>query len=455
MQKICWFTRKMGIGCALLSAACLMVCAVRGEDAEVAAQLRAQGSLYLQAADTLDARAATIATQAARISALEALVADLRGDLKPANFAFLGRASVSVGMACGGLAHDPVTGWWYTVGQAGNPPFNLYRFRLPAPNAATVQAAAQVELIGAINNPADVLKMAGQALVGCKGLLWEGNDTLLVNYGSYYANGNNTNFLARYNVVSKSITGGPWMVEAAISSERTKGMTLVAPPALARATGRPLMSFGVIGSTPQLQSWGLGLVALDRPVASPVPATVVAHWPMKIWPGSNPIIPFSDYPGDAAYALMYLQRAADGSVVKTPMTGNSRFHGGCFIGDKHLIAFGNAGHGHTWYGNKDDYADVPSLLDPTKPTTSVSAARGGHVEANIDKWWLFRVDDIASKFAAGDKLISHYATGRVATLGGTVPLQSTAFGQAVYVDGRLYVICSGGPSPQILTWSVP
>ena len=448
-------------GIAVVTVAAWLCSCAWGQES-VSQQLRTQGQLYTSAADTLDSQAATISTQAAKIVELEARIAELRGDLKPSDFSFLGRVRIpSVGMTCSGLAYDPATGWWYTVGAAGNAPFNLYRFKMPTPDPATLGTATQVELVGPINNAADVLKMAGQALVNCKGLLWEGDGKLLINYGSYYANGFNLMVLARFDVNAKAIVAGPWMVDAAISSETVKGMTMFAPPKLAEATGLPLLSFGVRGSTPQKQSHGLGLVALGNPIAGQptVPASIISHWPMKIWPGSNPVIPYSDYPNDEAYPVVYLQRAADGTVIKTPMTGGAYFGSGCVVKGKFVMAFGSTDWGNKWYGNNNDFQDVPSLIDPTKMTIGNGTYRGGYVESTIDKYWLYRVEDITSKFAAGDKLISHYATGRISDLGGgvPVPLQSTTFGQAVEVDDFIHVICHGivgGGNAQVLVFKV-
>lgn len=430
---------------------------------DLSTRLREHANLYSDSADALDAQAATISDLTAKVAELDKRLAELRGDLKPSDFMFLGRAKVpSVGMTCSGLAHDPATGWWYTVGQAGNAPFNLYRLKLPPTlDPATLGTATQVEFVGAVNNAADILKMNGQALVSCKGLLWEGDGKILANFGSFYANGFNLNCLARFDVNTKSVVGGPWMMDASISSETVKGMTMFAPPKLAEATGMPLLSLGVKGSTPQKQSHGIGLVALANPVAGQptVAAKIVAHWPMKIWPGSNPVVPYSDYPNDAALPVVYLQRAADGAVIKTPMTGTAVFHSGCPIGTKHFIAFGSAESGNKWYGNFDDFRDVPSLIDPTKPTLGNGTYRGGYVESAVDKWWLFRAEDIAAKFVAGDKLISHYATGRIADLGGgvPVPLQTIGFGQAVEAGDSVHVICHGSgnnASPQILVFNV-
>lgn len=436
--------------------------------AELVQRLREKSLFYSGAADTIDAQSATISNQAATINDQAAEIVDLKrqlvelqtaGDLKPHSLSFLGRVKVpSVGMTSSGLAFDPAAGWWYTIGAAGNDPFGLYRFKIGALDPATLGTATNVENLGAINVN-DVLKMTGKALVSMKGLLWEGNDKLLLNYGSYYANGFNTHCLARYDVVQRKVVEGPWMVPDTISSETVKGMTLVAPPALAAAIGRPLVSFGVRGSTPQKQSWGLGLVGLDSPaVTQPVTqATIVSHWPMKIMPGITPVVPYSDYPGDENFRTVYLQRAADGTVTKIPMTGGASMHSACFVNNKTLVVFGSQPYGYQWYGNQTDFTDVPSLIDPSRQTIGMSAPRGGHVEAVIDKFWFFRVDDIIAKFTAGDKLIQHYATGRITDLGGglLVPLQTYGFGQLVEVEDKIYGICHGAgniASPHILAF---
>ena len=220
--------------------------------------------------------------------------------------------------------------------------------------------------------------------------------------------------------------------------------------------GFPFVTFGARGSTSQNQSWGLGLVGMDDPFGTG--AKIIAHWPMKTL---GNLVQYSDYPGDPNHPTTYLQTTAAGEVIKTPIPGSGGgffvMESACFVGDKTLFVLGYTPHGHQWYGNPTDYLGVPSMLDPAKPTTSISTARGAHVEAIVPTWWMVRTSDIAAGIKVGDQRIGHYTTGRVDLLGGDVPLQTNSFGQPLHVGKRVYAICHGTGNfgaPQLLAWEV-
>lgn len=416
-------------------------------------QLRARTRLDLDAADALDAQLATIQQQSATIADLERRIADLTRPVPPPvrdmsadDFTFVGRIKIpGVGMTCSGLAHDGTK--FYTIGNSGSDPFNLVEFTFDetklSPDAVV---NATVKPIGPLNVD-NRLMMTGKNRASMKGLLWDAG-SLTANFGSYYANGADLPFSCQFDVATKNLIRASF---ADIHSDFVKGMTLRAPAEL----GQPFVAFGVRGSTSQQQSWGLGLVGMDDPFGAS--AKIISHWPMKTL---GNLVQYSDYPGDPAHPTTYLQTTSTGEVVKTPIPGSGGgffvMESACFVGDAMLV-LGYTPSGHQWYGNPTDYLGVPSMLDPTKPTTSISPARGAHVEAIVPTWWMVRVSDIAEKIKAGDQHISHYATGKVSELGGSVPLQSNSFGQPLQVGKRVYAICHGTGNvgaPQLLAWEV-
>lgn len=388
-------------------------------------------------------------------------------DLSASDFTFLGRFRIlGIGMTSHGLAYDPTENHWYTIGKSGQDPFYLYRFDLneASLSPAALSIATNVSQVALLND-GNPLKISGNALLSMKGLLYD-NGELRLNFGSYYAAGKNLPYTAIYEIATNKVVG-PWMVDPAVHSDRIKGMTLVAPDIVDKATGMPFVEFNYRGSMSQAQSWGLGLAASEdcfslMPMTN-VPAKIVSHWPMKLLPKKDGIadqVQYSDYPGEQEFPAVYLQRRADGSVEKTPIPNNGvLMHGATFVGDD-MVVFGSVPYGNQWYGSPDDFKDVPSSIDPSKPTASMNTARGGHVEAIVDTFWLVRGRDIASKFAAGDQKIAHYASGRVSTLGGSVPLvQTRTFGQPVYrPDNKLLYVLNHGAgnsgSPVILVWKV-
>lgn len=437
-----------------------MVPGLFGAEMTIATQLRDRSRLDLDAADALDAQAAeitvqaaTIQQQSATIAALQQQIADLTKpvpppprDLSAADFHYLGAVKIpGVGMTCSGLAHDGSQ--FYTIANSGRDTFNLVSLSFDeAKLSPDAVLNAAVKPIGPMNVD-NRLMMTGKNGASMKGLLWDAG-SLTANFGSYYANAENLPFACRYDVATKSLVS---VHTASIHSDFVKGMTLRAPPEL----GQPLVAFSVRGSTSQKQSWGLGLVGMDDPFGSG--AKIISHWPLI---SNAQLVPCSDYPGDPDHPTTYLQSGNNG-VFMTPIPGNGGpfmvMESACFINATTLFILGHVPHGHQWYGTSTEYLGVPSMLDPTKPTTSISSATGYHVEAIVPTWWMVRVSDIAEKIKARDQRISHYATGNVSELGGNVPLQSNSFGQAVQVGKRVYAICHGTGnfgSPQVLGWEV-
>jgi len=153
----------------ILKVAFTLFCAMADAQEPLSVQLRTQGRLYTDAADTLDQQIATITSQAAKIAELEARIAELRGDLKAEDFTYLGKVNVpNVGQQCGGLAYDPGSQKWYTVGSAGNNPFNLCEFKLDVATLTATNVVSRGPL-----NVSDVLRMNNQALPQLKGLLFD------------------------------------------------------------------------------------------------------------------------------------------------------------------------------------------------------------------------------------------------------------------------------------------
>lgn len=427
-------------------------------------QLRDNAKLFTDSADTIDQQSVLITIQAARIAELEKQLFGSSSEFTSDKIKYIGRAKVpNVGMTCSSLAYDPATDTFYTIGASGLNPFPLMSFKIDDAtlHPDVLSSATNVTGLGYLNTN-DPLKMGGQAMVSMKGLLvHEGK--LHLNYCSYYANSSNLPVQAYVTLDGTKTILGPWKMTSLIHSDRVKGMTYVAPTALAEATGFPLISFGVRGSTSQLQSWGIGLTAHSAPgdeaPLSELPGKLVSYWPMKNRQGITPPVSYSDYPGDNQYPVVYLQRQVDGSVTKIPfLDGGILMQSGCFIGQKTLLIVGSSNWGNAWYGNPTDFQDVPSIVDPTKPTGSINVSRGGHIEAIIDKFWFVRVSDIVDKIKANDLRVVHYATGRMSEFGNPV-LQTNTFGQMYYNEQKklLYMLNHGSGNnafPVILVFKV-
>lgn len=352
---------------------------------------------------------------------------------------YVSKATIpNVGMTSRGLAYNPETDTFFTIGAAGNAPFGLIEFKLPTTINGTNKCSI-VKNWGAINDPSDPLGMVGKALTNMKGLLYDVRKKgLWCNFGSYYANGQNLPVICfvRLNSDGTKTIFGPWKVPM---SDIAKGIIMECPCHLMRLTKHRFMCFGVKGSTSQQQSWGLGLVTIEEPDLTLPPMSVlntkvVSHWPMKVLPNGYQ---YSDFPRDPADKAKWITQTAEMDIssysVMDGITSLVEVHG-------HMFGFGYAGKGYCWYGNANDYISKPSLLDPTKPCVSASSARGWHAEAFVHKGYRFSIKEMGDSIFAGNTSIK---PGLMWTL--DYPIQKTGMGQGYFNRDKdlVYMLVEG------------
>lgn len=330
----------------------------------------------------------------------------------------------AVGICPRGLTQLP-NGNWLTSPKSGN--FELVEF----------SGTSVIRNHGSINAD-NKLNMAGRPLAQVRGLLAEG-DTVLCSFGSFYANGANTNFLCRVRLTDPLTVESVYSVPATIHSDTVKGCVLPADCAMRTLTGKTHLAFGSRGSTAQGQSWGIGLVAVT-PGES---AERLIHWPMK----TVNKVSFSDFPRDPADGPTIWMQPNFGTVVET--------YGQCDsvtqvvdIGESFVFT-GTAALGRTWYGLKTDYQTWPSAIDPTKPCIGVNSPHGLHAEGYRAKYWLISKRDVFTGKA-------YTSVGNLRDLGGSVPLQSSEV-SGVWSDGKTLMAIDPSPgnsAAQIHIWEV-
>lgn len=395
---------------------------------------------------------------------------------------FTARGIAKMNAACGQFTYGFAkrsNGNFFCIGQAGAPPYNLYEQALPSSYGSSVANAPVCSLVkswGGLNQ-GGILNTTDPAQ-RMEGLWWEEATQLLwFSYGSYYDASATNNPCIGYVDLSgaSAVVHGPWKVPAigsgqyAPGSEGCKGKIFPAPPALAAITGLPFVMSAPLGSTAQSQSWGLGLVAVDRPAANLPAGSILTAKRLSYWPqtatgpwairGSNwPRIPL-DY-GSGVYL------SNTNFSVQTPFPNNFMVSDGLFQptwieGPNKWGVFlsGYAGYGYGWYGHEDGPRTngVNSLWYPgqlTKDPEQIS--QGNHAEFRKRRWYMVdpqRVLDVAAKVQAGtatatDMQLPWDSAGDWDTLGGSpvyvtpkVPNFSDAHWDAA--SRRLYEMCPG------------
>lgn len=382
-------------------------------------------------------------------------------DLSLSKFTYEGEHKIGgVGLAGHGLFYRPASDTWFTIGTNGNAPFVVREFRL------TAAGSAQVQDWGALNSDGRLNVSGG--LVGCRGLLYDAYwDGFWANFGSFYANYANNNFLCfvklDYAAKTKTIEG-PWRVNTSVHSDTVKGKIDDLPDDLARATGYGFLCFGERGSTAQLQSWGPGVVfisrtARDLPPGSELQAKRVVHWPMVMFSTDDGVYGRSDFECDKSLTLITGPVSSPTFTTWNYLSQADGFSTMCVVDDA-IVFTGVYGEGYSWYGAADKYAalNLDSLLYPGQKMKSVSTARGIHVEGHRPKIILMSLAAVMDAYKTGSQKLMPYETGSIQTLGGVVPMKTTSFSGTYFnkQTRKLYMIEVGAPGsvPIVRKWGV-